>query len=460
MIYEFYGCLSGEKKEEGGRQRTGLEFQVVERHLLDVFLRAECKRQMVSEKHEEVFRAFEEDGMGHERFRKIKVRYLGDMEFRLLSVYFENLEYARYRYENWYFVRFSDEKNGLSGTVYDCSLYDWGGEDSEEINAYCNLEMLPREQAENLKKLYDPYLPEESDMRQEKEAGLKAIGAGTVFQVVRFVYVGAALCAVLLDNLGTEVAFFDLGTRVSGVMALAAKQPSAQNARNAILTCLQQIGPGNPMTIFISHWHVDHVNALGIYLTNHGNLNNIVNHSEWYVPASGCPMFMWIQGMVPAASFHAYPRGAAQAPVNVAGNPNIQVGKIDLQGNLHAHHQGLYVTITLASGNRVLLVGDTTYEGLPVGIRTNGGAGYDCLQVCHHGGDYYLPPANQNAGTAMGFIPTAAVGATAVYSADGRTYGHPDPFFVGHHQGQGYTAANEWNLNQGAVGGTFFRDYQ
>ena len=100
MVYEFYGCLSGEKTEEGGRQRTGLEFQVVERHLLDVFLGAERKRQTVSEKHEEVFRAFEEYGMGHERFRKIKVRYLGDMEFRLLSVYFENLEYARYRYEN------------------------------------------------------------------------------------------------------------------------------------------------------------------------------------------------------------------------------------------------------------------------------------------------------------------------------------------------------------------------
>lgn len=109
--------------------------------------------------------------------------------------------------------------------------------------------------------------------------------------------------------------------------------------------------------------------------------------------------------------------------------------------------------VALLSGGSAILVGDTTYEGLPAAVRTNGGNGYDFLQVCHHGGDYYLNPANQAAVAAQGFIPAAAAGAAAVYSADGQTHGHPNAFFIQHHQNRGYLAANERQLQQMAAGG-------
>ena len=137
-------------------------------------------------------------------------------------------------------------------------------------------------------------------------------------------------------------------------------------------------------------------------------------------------------------------------PVNINGNADIQAGKINYAGNQHPHHQGVYMRVRLTSGTTVLLAGDTTYEGIPANVRTNGNAGYGCLQACHHGGNYHYAPAGNQA---TAYIPRAAGGAVAVYSADGIYHGHPDAQVVGEHRQRGYLQQNECQLQLGAAQG-------
>jgi hypothetical protein len=458
MVEEFYGCLSREMIESCESQRVGLEFEVVKADQLNFFLGKGNGERIVSEKHEAVFSMFQEYGLLHERFREVKGRYLGETGFKVLTVYFDGLDFAKYRCGNWYGIRFSQDSSKLGREALACSICDWGDEDNAEINSYCSIDTLPDEQAAMLRELYHPYIPEESSIRKTGKVG--AITEGTVFRWVRFYYVGAALCVLLLDDRPRVTAFFDLGVKVSKEPALSARFPSAENARGRILACLSDISDVNKATIFISHWHNDHTNAIGkCYRFNRG-LNNMVDNTEWYVPASGLPSFTTVQNVMPAELFHVCQEGMEQDPMDIDNNPRMQIGKINLQNNPHPHHQGIYAKVTLRSGKQVLLVGDTTYEGLPEEIRSNGGRGYDCLQVCHHGGDYYLPPANQNIQTAASYIPKAKSGAIAVYSADGRTYGHPDPFFVAHYRGQGYTEDNEWMIHTKAVNGICMWDIE
>lgn len=460
MSERYYACLSREVREMGGRQRTGLEFEIVREEYLNFFLGRKNARMPERGDHEAVFENFGKYGIEHENFHKVKSRYLGTTGFYLLTVYFEDIEYARYRYENWYYIELADREHReeLTGMVYDCAVCEWEETGDPVINAYGSFRPLGREETRLMRRLYQPYISVES--RWDGSIGgnaLQAIGAGTVFGSVVFYYVGAALCAEIFDNAGNPAAFFDLGTKLSNNPFLANQLPQAQNSRNAILGELGNIGPGNQMTIFISHWHSDHRNALKPFINNNVLAANIAGNTEWYVPGSGLPSFHTVQNSVPPGSFHVMAAGTAQASVNVNGNASIQVGKINFAGNPHPHHQGLYVKVVLNSGTTVFLAGDTTYSGMPAADRTNGGAGYTCLQVCHHGGDYHIAPAV--AFGAQNFIPQAeqnALGtfvANAVYSADGIRYGHPNAQVVGDHRNRGYLQGNEFQLRLGAAAG-------
>lgn len=456
MVQEFYACLSRETREMDGEERIGLEFEVVENADLSCFLNGQAgDRIMSSRKYGEIFRKFQEFGVTDERFREVKTQYLGETGFHVVTVYFRDMGYARFEYENWYFIRLSDNAGDLEGDIYECAFYEWNETGDPEVNACCNLELLPDAQARTLKQLYHPYIPKESSINSaENKESVGAVVAATIFLRVEFFYVGAALCIKILDGGGNMTAFFDLGTRVSANPIIATQQPAAANSNATILAELGAINAAAPLTIFISHWHRDHCNALGNFVVGGAFANaNISANTEWYVPGSGLASFVTMQAAIPPANFHVSPQGVAQAPVNVNGNGNIRVGKINLAGNLHPHHQGVYVMLGLTSGTSVFLPGDTTYEGLPAVVRTNGGAGYDVLQACHHGGNYYLPPANQNAAVAEGNIPTAAGGAYIVYSADGVYHGHPNPFFIQHYQNQGYAPGQEIYLNNVAAGG-------
>ena len=169
------------------------------------------------------------------------------------------------------------------------------------------------------------------------------------------------------------------------------------------------------------------------------------------MPASGTPAFQLIQNAVPAQNFHVSAAAAAHGLTNVHNNGNVREGKIALPGGAHPHHQGMYVKLTTAGGNQVLLVGDCTYEAIPLNERTNGGAGYDVLQVCHHGGNYHYPPAAQIG--ANQYIPMPVQGANAIYSADGIYHGHPNPAYVGEYRAAGYSQLDEAQLQINAAAG-------
>lgn len=97
MVEEFYGCLSREMIESCESQRVGLEFEVVKADQLNFFLGKGNGERIVSEKHEAVFSMFQEYGLLHERFREVKGRYLGETGFKVLTVYFDGLDFAKYR---------------------------------------------------------------------------------------------------------------------------------------------------------------------------------------------------------------------------------------------------------------------------------------------------------------------------------------------------------------------------
>lgn len=449
MVTEYYACLSRQIMEIDGQERTGLEFEIVAKEDLSFFLDGKETDSMKKKPCcEEVYQKFLKYGVTDPRFQEVKCNYLGATGYWLASVYFENIEWAQYIYENWYLLLLSDTEGELGEDALACALYGAGEIDDPTINRYGMIQILPEAQAKMLRQLYHPYIPEVQKKKAGGAGSLRALNVQTIFRKVDFLYVGAALHTEIFDKNNNLTAIFDLGTKVSSNPLLQDLNPFAQQSKEHIVDILKNINENNPMTIFISHWHVDHVNALGII--EEQVLNKLCQNTEWYVPADGTPTFKMIKNKVPAGSFHAMEQGK-EFLVDVVNNPNIKVGKINLKDYPYPHHQGVYGLVCLASGKYVFLSGDTTYEGIPVDIRQNG---FDFLQVCHHGGDYYLFPANQDPVIARTAIPTANEGACAIYSADGIHYGHPDPRYMNDHRNQGYLEENELQLHAIVVGRT------
>lgn len=446
MVQEYYACVTRLTQEIGGRMRAGVEFEAVKAANLDFFLGRGSSIDTYGA-HGDLLRTYRDYGVMDERFRRKKVKYLGTTGFEYVTVYFDDLRYTRYRYQSWYCLRLSDQDGELAGEVYEAARCEWGDTEDPVINSYAALEPMPAPQTRLFKQLYHPYIPEESRIESET---VHLIQGDTRIRKIGFRYVGAALNVELTDIHRNPTAFFDLGTCVSGNINLLAQRPMAELSRAKIYERLENLSQDNPMTIFISHWHRDHCNALGNFVDNRGNFvgETIINHTEWFVPGDSRMAFHTMQAAIPASKFHVFPFGEDRQPMNVRGNTGIQVGKINCNADLHPHHHGLYVQVKIKNRLNVLLVGDTTYQGLPEAVRAGR---YKILQVCHHGGDYYLPPADQNRETARKYIPRAADEARAIYSADGVHYGHPDPFYIEDHRSVGYSAANEEQLQQIAL---------
>lgn len=89
--------------------------------------------------------------------------------------------------------------------------------------------------------------------------------------------------------------------------------------------------------------------------------------------------------------------------------------------------------VKLVSGRLAFLAGDCTYAGVDINDRFNL---YAYIQACHHGGNYALRPAQRNINDIP--LPDPAQNPTAVYSANGVTYGHPNQRFVNDHNAIGY----------------------
>lgn len=449
MVQEYYAYMSRLTQEADGKMRWEIEFEVVEVENLNFFLGKETARSMdMYGKHGDILRAYRDYGVKDERFRRRKVEYLGETGFEYVTVYVENLDYTRYQERNWYGLWLSDKADELTGTVYEAARYACGYTDDPEVKFYASLGVMPTPQAEHLKELYRPYIPEESRGQIGASDGIvNAIRSNTQIAKVRFRYVGAALNVKLFDGDNKGVAFFDLGARVSGNPRLSVQRPCAERSRRHLIKDLRGISADNQMTIFISHWHSDHCNILGQFMDKRKVFTGtaIAANTEWFVPEDDSPIFQAMQDAIPTQQFHVYSCGEEYEPQNVNGNENIQVGKINYKNNPYPHHQGLYVQVKIKSGRNILLVGDSTYEGLPENVRTKG---WDVLQVCHHGGNYHLPPAKPSREDAKQYIPRALASASAVYSADGFHYGHPDLVSVEDHQDEGYTSEWEYQLQE------------
>ncbi len=450
MVQEYYAYMSRLTQEADGKMRWRIEFEVVEAKNLNFFLGKETAGSMdMYGKHGDILRAYRDYGVMDERFRQRKAEYLGATGFEYVTVYFENLDYTKYQYQGWYLLILSDREEGLAKPVYDAARYEWGYMEDPEVKFYVNLELLRTPQTQFFRQLYCPYVPKESKAQiGAVDSIVNGIRSDTQIEKVRFRYVGAALSVELIDSEDHGIAFFDLGARVSQNVRLLAQRPLAEISWNRLMSGLRNISASNPMTIFISHWHSDHCNILGQFMDKRKVFTGtaIAANTEWFVPADARPIFYAMQRAVPRAQFHAYGYEEEDVPRNVNGNENIQVGKISYSADPHPHHHGLYVQVKTKKGTNILLVGDTTYEGLPREVREKG---WNVLQVCHHGGNYHLPPAKSNSEDAKKYIPHALEEASAVYSADGFHYGHPDPDVVKDHRDKGYTEEKEFQLQKG-----------
>ncbi len=450
MVQEYYAIYSRLTEEPYDWLRKGIEFEAVDAKKLDFFLgKAAASSIDTYEKHRDILRTYQDYGVMDERFRQRKVEYLGETGFDYVTVYFDDLQYTLYQDQEWYLLRISNKIGELTGTIYEAASY---GEDTEDsvINSYANLEPMPAPQAKLLKQLYRPYIPKES--RAENWAAdniLHAIKADTQIDNVAFRYVGAALCVELLDANKNTIAFFDLGVCISNNLNIIAQRPAAELSRAALKTKLLNISPSKWVTIFISHWHKDHCNLVKELWKKRRDFNRLVNYTEWFVPEDTRPIFHFIQNAIPHKNhFHVF--SGQCGPINVNDNENIQVGKIDFGS--HAHHRGLYVQLlTKNYDGYILLPGDTTYQGLPNEIRERT---YEVLQVCHHGGDYHLPPAVQKREDAKQYIPRGLDNAGfAYYSADGIHYRHPTQESIEDHRDAGYTEELEVQLQLIALDG-------
>ena len=451
MVTKYYACLSRHTVESDALQRDVLEFEVVEEQYLSFFLDGKEPRGITEYPScQQVYQKFLQYGATDPRFQEVKSNYLGDTDPWAVSVYFNhNSRWGQYIYENWYSLWLSDTPGELEDDGLEYALYRIGQED-EEIQLYGNLRHLPTEQARLLKQLYEPYIPPIQAEKAEGKELQNSIYPYVRFEKITFYYVGAALHIRIFDETGRLAAIFDLGTRVARRASLVHLQAPADASKAEILDLLRSIDGNNPVTIFISHWHIDHYNALGILWNESDNFIKLCQNAEWYVPHSGTPMFMRVQKRTPPSKFHVY--SGEQQPQKVAGNEYIEVGKIDFKGNPHPHHQGLFVRLQFSNGRNILLPGDTTYEGLPLNVRN--GRKYSILQVCHHGGNYSIYPATQGSASQQ-FIPmpTKIVENYAVYSADGVSHRHPNLTYVTYHRNRGYLEKNEVCLHMIAADG-------
>ncbi|MCL2703363.1 MAG: hypothetical protein FWE91_07145 [Defluviitaleaceae bacterium] len=261
-------------------------------------------------------------------------------------------------------------------------------------------------------------------------------------RAVRIQYVGAGLCAGLYDDGDALMGFFDLGCIPGGVSA--GLRDAAIRNRDAIIQLLRT-SPG--LTVVISHWHNDHVNLIhALHKIDSGA--ELFKNGILIVPDSDAPSKLKVQSYFKTTATihtiaHSFPGGGTHVSANVV------LGKVDAYDiakngmNRHPHHHGLYMHITHhPSKTYALLAGDCTYSGIQKPVLDDIQNGSRCwLQASHHGGDYALAPESQtDRRLKIPKCPTISK-SSAIYSANGLTYGHPDSDVMIQHIGRGWGGA-------------------
>lgn len=416
-----------EVTEESYPLRNGVRYELIPKEVLDPFLTSDknALHQISDASFRKAFTAFLEEGAESENFQQNKLPYLGEVELCLLDIYFDQLdEFAENSQMGWYEVEITEDGH------YSCIASSILGDEAASYR--CNIRMLPTEAQQMLKKIYQLV----SSKGEPEIFPCNAIQQNTVIQSLVLYYVGAALCVEIHDT-NQAVGFFDMG------LYTGANSTNAFVRQNSLLAMinetliLSQLQNQPSQTVILSHWHDDHYNLL-YSIRNNPLYHPFLQQSSFYVPQCGLQAAINLNQSVLNAGGAFHVQNNAAAPninaFTINNNPHFLCRKIDAFANPYPHHHGIYAVVTLASGRLAFLAGDCTYAGIDANDRVQQ---YAYIQACHHGGNYAVSPAQRNINDIP--WPNPGQNPTAVYSANGYTYGHPNPMFVNDHTAAGYT---------------------
>ncbi|GAU76013.1 hypothetical protein F3D3_0609 [Fusibacter sp. 3D3] len=451
--------------------RSGIEFEVIQSSKVAAFLKRDKAMALDSqdESYIDLLNHYLEHGADHEMFYQKKLAYFGNEEtIYYLTIWFDvPAEAEQIVITDWYLL--------VEGGNYDYQLVPFMG---DEPIAYgkCSIYLANQQDRETLNKLMSIRSLEGKNVNANRALNgewIQAIDQNTLFWGATVYYVGAALCVGLLSAaysvaLGCLVphqteAYFDFGYKSGNNSGNAYVRANSNKAVANLAIISQDLINTPAKTVILSHWHNDHICLVRQINGNH-NYDAFWAQSTWLVPQTAAPVAnivahnLNLYGGTMTVLPNVYP--ANNQVYNVYNNPNLILGKIDafdpaLLAGRHPHHHGIYARINLINSlnvlqyQQMLLVGDCTYSGIP-NVQKN-----DCayLQVCHHGGDYALPPCAQNPVVNSLYIPTPKNDPNyryAFYSANGVTHGHPNANIMGRHNAMGWTAP--WRTDRALTG--------
>lgn len=473
-------------------QMTTVIFSAVLKEDLSMFMQKELSGALPdkiknSVYFKKVWDIFQKESIDSPEFLREKASYLSMTTGGVIGIVTKSFADAKYYMENtrsrWWEITVKPSKSSGSANQGDdyAFIRMYGYAEIEEEFSY---EIKPVSSQEEiiLSKLYQAYIKEEPPPQD----GLGTILQGTQFSSVRVNYVGAGLCCALLEDIqiggvsaSYTTAFFDMGytTRIPGVLKNTNQHDNEKlsKAQISYLTDLAGINGQPAIDVIISHWHADHVHLLLDFAAEYtrdvlaGKPNpeygNFWSNTRIYAPDfPNRPGIQTVQGAMGhagnAANFHLAPCDQNNdLCYSWHAFNTIVIWKCDRndRGSVpHPHDHGVFATLTLASGNTVFLTGDCRYDIIGNGsdslnpplspVLTNNGAGYDYLQVSHHGGEY----TRTGAANCSDYIPIPAAGGPqqAVYSADGISHGgHPTYRALIDHNARGWLTGNEIRLH-------------
>ena len=272
---------------------------------------------------------------------------------------------------------------------------------------------------------------------------------------LQVLYVGAGLCCCIMDNRDWLVGCFDMGKETPlSKAALRRYNPTlefqqTQWEQHNINQLKQSVDNMGGITVIISHWHSDHILILydlAMEYLNQCQHALFWSDSRFYFPVSASRQASLKERAILNAIRYANNTVTWQDNRTTSTVDNLNNGNLIIYGcnglEQHPHDHGIYATLRLQSGRRILLPGDCTYDSMsdnsPNAAILHQ---HDYLIATHHGGTY------TSGGTYVSrYLPTpktpmpSRTPSEVIYSVNGVAYNHPNAAVVNGHSNQGWKA--------------------
>ena len=470
------------------RNMLSAEFELVMEKKVEPFIhhdRTALEKDDLTDEARLALQYYFDYGVDSNEFKQVKSEYLDDSFFRFLNVSIPQNKIIRYEEMS------NDEEDG--GSVEILCYSNSGTQTLLNIGHFYHLKLTENniKVGDAIVSIFNPFLFDyeafgrvdqitydrhaDDILRQvykiepESDNGndrviTTSIDSKTNFTNVFVLDVGAALCVTIYAETIINkkkssylAAVFDMGTTdklsKSKITKIKLTQignlSSVQRNQAELYHLLNSIN--YPIDIFISHWHADHIN-FAVFCTQILK-DNFWKNAIFHVPETEAPSATTIQNRLkkakaPAKNWNVYKTYLCeQSPQLYEFNDRFVMGKVDCSKKEHPHHHGIFVDMCLISKKAILLSGDCTYAG--IWDKQDEPDKYDYLQVCHHGGDYSLPPWNGKKKRKRDiFVPVAyKKHDIAVASADGASYGHPTDESIKAHQAKGWDFKSTHNIS-------------